>query len=673
MTAIAHTTDLPIIASVDVLVVGATSGAVAAALGAHAAGARVQLVSPRPYLGEDLAADLQLWLEPDEAPSTALAEAVFPGAPSSAQPITPMHAKLTLEQAVVSAGIPFLFATHPAGIVRDAQGAVAGCVIANRAGRQVIRASLVIDCTDVAVLAQQAGVPLDAPLQGLQRVTHRVVYQANAPKPDLTATAPASATALPPIRGTTDDNDWQLAAAQFDLEVDCGDGDWADLAHARATVVDTCWSNTAFIQSERLLAAMPPRLSGVPRGARCLSQCSIEDMSPCAGLVVVGPSACIDDDLRIALRRPIAQMALGERIGLSAGEAVRDTSTTRSDAAIIDNAKNQPLDSGRICSLADALRPGASADATIRIDDSCIPRVADVDVVVVGGGTGGAPAAISAARHGARTLVIEAMPVLGGVGTAGQIATYWFGNRVGFTAEIDREVAALEFDPRFAKGKGAWSTTAKAGWYHQEARRQGVTMLFGAMVVGVWLDGTRARGVVVAGPDGYGLIAASAIVDSSGSAEIPAAAGAPTVSIGSQHVAVQGTGLAGINGTSYSNSDHNFSDDSDVVDTTAFLVATKLKYRNHIDAGQLVDSRERRQIIGEASLDPADFLFERRFPDTICVASSNFDTHGFTVHPVFFGQTSAPQTSVGRCALPLPATAGTRWGHRDRPWGQRAS
>jgi hypothetical protein len=129
---------------------------------------------------------------------------------------------------------------------------------------------------------------------------------------------------------------------------------------------------------------------------------------------------------------------------------------------------------------------------------------------------------------------------------------------------------------------------------------------------------------------------AGCFVDATGCADIPAAAGAPVRTISAEHVAVQGTGLAGLApGRDYHNSDHSFSDDTDVADTTAFLVSSKLKFRDHFDAGQLVDSRERRQIVGEIELGPADFLAERRYPDTICVSSSNFDSHGFTIHPVF--------------------------------------
>ena len=46
------------------------------------------------------------------------------------------------------------------------------------------------------------------------------------------------------------------------------------------------------------------------------------------------------------------------------------------------------------------------------------------DVIVIGGGPAGCTAAISAAREGANTLLIEAMGQLGGMGTAGMVPAW---------------------------------------------------------------------------------------------------------------------------------------------------------------------------------------------------------------------------------------------------------
>src|SRR5512139_1442471 len=51
-----------------------------------------------------------------------------------------------------------------------------------------------------------------------------------------------------------------------------------------------------------------------------------------------------------------------------------------------------------------------------------IPIAYEVDVLVAGGGVSGCAAAVSAARNGAKTLLVERNGVLGGVATAGLMA-----------------------------------------------------------------------------------------------------------------------------------------------------------------------------------------------------------------------------------------------------------
>lgn len=108
-----------------------------------------------------------------------------------------------------------------------------------------------------------------------------------------------------------------------------------------------------------------------------------------------------------------------------------------------------------------AFQPGAG-DADYRALRAALTGVdgdfhdrGEWDVVVVGGGIAGCAAAVCAARHGARTCLIQDRPVLGGnasdevrVGVAGASA-----NR----ARYSREAGVIEEFAREAKRLGSWS------------------------------------------------------------------------------------------------------------------------------------------------------------------------------------------------------------------------
>jgi len=147
------------------------------------------------------------------------------------------------------------------------------------------------------------------------------------------------------------------------------------------------------------------------------------------------------------------------------------------------------------------------------------------------------------------------------------------------------------------------------------------------------------------------------------------------VYITGEHVAVQGTGLPPWNlGARYTNTDFAFIDDLDVVDSSYSFFAARKKFARAYDLGQLVDSRERRQIVGDFCLSPMDVYLRRTFPDTVVAASSNFDSHGFTIHPLFMlrppDRKTMPCYVPYRCLLPkgiegLLATGLAVSAHRD--------
>ncbi|MCH8513698.1 MAG: FAD-dependent oxidoreductase [Kiritimatiellae bacterium] len=609
------TLQIPVFAEVDVLVSGGTSAGVSLALAARASGANVFLAAARPYLGEDIAGDMLFWPDAQAKPVSKLAKAVYEQGPN---PVTPMHVKLTLEQSMVRADVPFLLNCPPAGLLRDETGRIRGAIFATRSGPLAVTARRVVDASTEGSLAEAAGAAIPPP-QGKQTVLHTTLTLGEG-----CAASDVDCVATPPVfSGEIQGKPYLLTPRVYRLEVDFGHGNLRDLARAEAEIVERCWVPGEYQHQERLrlahrlLKTPPANLAEVPDVDGLLLFSGIADLPPIQSMDV---SANLAPELAATLPEPAQPAKLRfDHVRMIAQNSTQDGTQEK----------------GRMKTVLDAARTVPEGAASVEIPVDRLPLLDECEVLVLGGGTAGAPAGISAARAGADTIVVEATDQLGGVGTAGQIAVYWCGNRVGFTGEIDRGVHALEVDDKFELGK-SWSVSAKSEWYHRESRAAGATLLFRSLCSGVWMEDGRVQGLMVATPRGFGLIRAKCVIDSSGCADVPAAAGCPTRVIGAEHVAVQGTGLAAMQpGKDYNNSDHNFVDDTDLLNTTAALVSAKLKFRDHFDAGQLVDSRERRQIVGDIELGPADILAERRFPDTICVATSNFDSHGYTIHPLF--------------------------------------
>lgn len=568
----------------------------------------------------------EIVIEPkrDEPPS--------PSGPST--PPMPMQVKRTLEEELIGAGVSFLYGCFPTDILRDANGRPAGMVIANRSGRQAVLAKCIIDATSRAAVARLAGADFSPAAPG-DREFRRVVIGGEPRLIEGTGwrTMPTAVQLLQ--EGWSSQN--LCPAHEYTLHLPMADLSFASYARAEQMARDLTWTPQQLIAPEVLFEVPPDAVR-----ARCHHDAEdviTEDIdidvfraAAVDGVFVLGGCADMSRKAAERLLRPLTLLRIGERVGRAAAEDARQA--TIAQPVTVSGAVSGESLPGEVREVLNGARPVSDGLPTVASPARALPVLGRYDVVVVGGGTGGAPAGIAAARQGARTLVIEYQHSLGGVGTLGLIGSYYYGYLEGFTEEVDMGVAALGGQENPERTK--WNVEWKMEWYRRELRNAGADIWFGAIGCGAVVDGNTLKGVVVATPDGRGVVLADVVIDATGNSDIAAAAGAECMTIGDDHLAVQGTGMPPRRpGANYTNTDYTITDDSDTVDFWRTLVAGREKYRDAFDLGTLVDSRERRRIVGDSIVSPLDIWNHRTYPDTIGISRSNFDTHGFTVHALF--------------------------------------
>ena len=169
-----------------------------------------------------------------------------------------------------------------------------------------------------------------------------------------------------------------------------------------------------------------------------------------------------------------------------------------------------------------------------------VPIVAEADVVVCGGGPGGFSAAIAAARHGARTVLIERYGFLGGLATAGLVAPI-LGHTAsqshepiveGLLRELTERMHAIGGAPTWAEALQEWGVRFDAEALKvvldEVCLEAGVELMLHTWVADVAMDQGRIRAVLVETKSGRQAVTGKVFVDATGDADVAVRAGAPT-------------------------------------------------------------------------------------------------------------------------------------------------
>ena len=173
-----------------------------------------------------------------------------------------------------------------------------------------------------------------------------------------------------------------------------------------------------------------------------------------------------------------------------------------------------------------------------------IPVDRGYDLVVCGGGPGGAAAAICAARLGAKVLLVEAMGCLGGMGTAALVNAFnpmGNGKRM-IVGGLMREIVEAMYERGFLrpninpdtwrKNFHQWTAFQVEGYkllLDELVTAAGVEVRFFTRLIDVDADqnGKHIRGVILQNIEGYRYVAAKKFIDATGDAVLTDLCGAP--------------------------------------------------------------------------------------------------------------------------------------------------
>lgn len=637
--------DLPVLYDVDVVVTGGSFAGVSAAIAFAKKGKKVALIESRTYLGREVTATLRPWLTTTQDLNITglMRDIISQGKEKAGEIALNMDkVKLHLEDALLEANVQLLYASYPTAVQTDENGKKT-VVIGNKSGRQVIKAGLIIDSTESAsvmnLVDDQVKPHENAQLHYLKTIEFHRVGELHEQTLNIPEQIGIENNMVRVHQGYME-NGHILIESMLTL-----DDEIHDKSMDKMMAREIQSRHTVMAVAEYLIQHHP----AFRRAYLATTSYELQPVhSPGNPIEITGDvNAWLADfvsqkDPQVwclneagcgeygatLFSNPITASKLGEEIVEHINAHWNDLRHGAHEEPTRETAGTKP----RQWTVAELQQPQAGkAYQRYVVDEMDIPVFQQTDVLVVGGGTSGATAAITSAKEGLQTILLEMNPGLGGTATLGGVDSYWFGRRVGFNAQVTERVNDMHQRINHRSSKSKWNIEAKMYALLNEAEKAGVQTYFHAVTIGTIMDKDRVRGVVIATRFGTYAIVAETVIDATGDGDVAAFAGAPYVYGSERDHIVMWYSLAQFHQPG--RTQNNFTsmvDVSNVEDYTRAILEGRRRKRDKDvhDHGIYVASRETRHILGAEVMTLTDQLRQRQWEDVINIHFSNHDMKG---------------------------------------------
>jgi hypothetical protein len=610
---------IPVIKRADVLLVGSSLDACFLASSFAKEGQRVVLAAAGTSLPHELIMCQRPWvkrsnLESSDAKIKAFLSGCVDKEVGDDSLLDMIKVTEGLENLLLDSGASLHYDLFPCGVAQ-ADRRVTAVVFACKGGLVAVEADTVIDCTADALIVTLAGGETKARASAQNGVLARYSYLCNEER-----SAPITVKDVPELENG------QIVMhgpyAEFRLRLPVAVGPFPEAVYnqeARRIVMQASpGTGLQYVRGGNTLLMDPARriVSRSMTGTLTLDACRPEKLD---NVWVCGPMVDVEDELALSMVEPLA--------GSSFVPLLKDVVKEPAEALKTDGILRLGTSSAKTSSGTasfEAVDPIYTTGKQITAQAGALPVVATCELVVVGGGTSGMPAALVASRQGIDTIVVEKFGDVGGTHTIGGVCKYWFGRETDFVGQLDHEAEQTMQTTGMPKCMGQLDNLMRAG----------TRILTHTLAVGAVVDGQRLTGIVVTTPNGLGVIQANCVIDATGDADIVARAGGEFSYGPTRDAMTLFYSFAQFVRTNPEAKRHfafvvDFRDPTDL--SRALVASRRFKKGGELKGNSpqyYLTPRESRNIEASVRVTYADIMSDRRFEDMIGICKADVDIKG---------------------------------------------